>query len=72
MAKKTVKLEPGEAYITLQAILKVCDVISTGGTAKMFLQENDVLVNNEPEDRRGRKLYKGDTVKVGSLLVEIA
>ena len=72
MAKKTVKLEPGETFITLQAVLKVCDVISTGGMAKIFLQENKVLVNGENEDRRGRKLYKGDIVEVDSLHIEIA
>ena len=72
MPKKTIKLEPGEAFITLQAVLKVSNVIATGGMAKIFLQENKVLVNGEIEDRRGRKLYKGDTVKVDSLLIEIA
>ena len=72
MPKKTVKLEPGEAFITLQAVLKVCDVIPSGGMAKIFLQENKVLVNDEKEGRRGRKLYKGDTIKVDSLLIEIA
>ena len=26
---------------------------------KIFLSENDCLVNNEIDNRRGRKLYKG-------------
>jgi len=30
--------------------------------AKAYLQENVVLVNNEPDNRRGRKLYPGDIV----------
>lgn len=71
MGLKTIKLRPEKAYITLQGILKVCDVISTGGMAKMFLQDNEVLVNGKLETRRGRKLFKGDLVKVCSLLIEI-
>lgn len=51
-------------YITLGQFLKLADCISTGGEAKRFLLERSVLVNDEPENRRGRKLYPGDRVKV--------
>ena len=61
---KSVKIKANEEYITLQNLLKICNIIPTGGMAKFFLMENEVLVNNTPEDRRGRKLYDGDVVKV--------
>lgn len=51
-------------YITLQQLLKIEDVISSGGEAKYFLAENEVFVNDELENRRGRKLYPGDVIKV--------
>lgn len=51
-------------YITLQQLLKMTDIISSGGEAKWFLAENKVLVNNEPEERRGKKLYKDYIIKV--------
>ncbi|WP_248929332.1 S4 domain-containing protein YaaA [Paenibacillus hamazuiensis] len=51
-------------YITLGQFLKLADCISTGGQAKMFLQETDIRVNNEPENRRGKKLVAGDIVTV--------
>lgn len=51
-------------FITLQQFLKMEDFISSGGEAKYYLSENRVLVNGEPEDRRGRKLYPGDEVTV--------
>ena len=72
MGEKIIKLRKDEQYITLQSLLQVGGVISTGGLAKIFLQENEVKVNNEHEDRRGRKLYPGDKVLVGktSFLVE--
>ena len=40
------------------------DIISSGGMARWFLAENDVLVNDELEHRRGRKLRNGDTVTI--------
>ena len=51
-------------YITLGQLLKIANVISSGGEAKWFLAENTVLVDEEFESRRGRKLYKGMTIKV--------
>jgi len=51
-------------YITLGQFLKLSDCISTGGHAKFFLQENEVLINGEADNRRGRKLYVSDRVEV--------
>ena len=51
-------------YITLGQLLKMTDAISSGGMAKWFLSENEVLVNDENEDRRGRKLRHGDVVNI--------
>ncbi|KRN75911.1 S4 domain-containing protein YaaA [Weissella minor] len=51
-------------YITLGQVLKETSVVETGGQAKWYLRENTVLVNQEPDDRRGRKLYPGDIVAV--------
>ncbi len=48
--------------ITLGQLLKSIDLISSGGQAKWYLANNEVLVNGEPEGRRGRKLRAGDTV----------
>ena len=62
MSVKTINLRPDEEYNTLQSLLKVSNVISTGGMAKIFLEENEVRVNGELENRRGRKLYKGDRI----------
>lgn len=49
-------------FVTLGQLLKMTDIISSGGMARWFLAENDVLVNDELEHRRGRKLRNGDTV----------
>ena len=58
-------------YITLSQILKVYDVIQSGGHAKEYLSNAIVLVNGIQEQRRGRKLYKGDVVEVEDLRIEL-
>lgn len=66
MATRRVKIRKDEEYITLNVLLKITDLIPTGGMAKIFLAENDVYVNGEKENRRGRKLYRGDIVKANN------
>ncbi|MCL6458155.1 MAG: S4 domain-containing protein YaaA [Gorillibacterium sp.] len=51
-------------YIALGQFLKLTDCISTGGQAKSFLQETEIMINGEPDNRRGRKLVDGDKVQV--------
>ncbi|CAM3077761.1 S4 domain-containing protein YaaA [Paenibacillus sediminis] len=51
-------------YIKLDSFLKLANCVSTGGSAKALLQEGSVRVNQETEERRGRKLYAGDIVEV--------
>ena len=64
MAEKQIEIHDDQEYITLNVLLKITDLIDTGGMAKIFLQENVVYVNGEEENRRGRKLYRGDVIKV--------
>ncbi|WPC20551.1 RNA-binding S4 domain-containing protein [Pediococcus inopinatus] len=40
------------------------DIIGSGGQAKWYLREHSLEVNDEPEDRRGKKLYPNDTVNI--------
>lgn len=57
-----IKLET--PYITLGQLLKIADFIQSGGEAKFAVKELDIIVNNEKEDRRGRKLYPGDVAVI--------
>ncbi|GAB6092990.1 S4 domain-containing protein YaaA [Furfurilactobacillus curtus] len=52
------------AFITLGQLLKEESVIDSGGQAKWYLKDHAVAINGEPDDRRGRKLYPGDSVDV--------
>lgn len=51
--------------IRLGQFLKLADVIEAGSDVKQLLGEGEVSVNGEPEDRRGRQLFRGDVVTVG-------
>jgi ribosome-associated protein YbcJ (S4-like RNA binding protein) len=39
-------------------------IIDCGSYAKQFLLDNKVWINGEQDQRRGRKIYPGDVVKV--------
>ena len=58
------KINLNTEFITLGQFLKVADVIQSGGMAKWFLDEHEVLINGEQDQRRGRKLRAGDKVQI--------
>ena len=51
-------------FITMAQFLKEEAIISSGGQAKWYLQDNPEKLNGELENRRGKKLYPGDTLKI--------
>lgn len=51
-------------YITLGQFLKFENLIESGGSVKLFLEDIPVYVNSERDNRRGRKLYPGDRVVI--------
>jgi ribosome-associated protein len=51
--------------IRLGQLLKFAGLVEDGGEVKGFLASETVLVNGEPESRRGRQLHPGDVVQVG-------
>ena len=50
--------------ITLGQFLKFSGLIYSGGEVKIYLEENDVFVNEISEKRRGKKLFSGDIVQI--------
>ncbi len=58
------KIKLNTEFITLGQFLKLADVIQSGGMAKWFLSENDIFINGEQDQRRGRKLRTGDRIQI--------
>ena len=50
----------GTEFIKLESAMKLANIIPSGGTAKMVIQEGLVDVNGEVCTMRGKKLYPGD------------
>ena len=49
-------------FIKLQDLLKLANLVGTGGEAKIVIQEGEVSVNGEVCPMRGKKIRPGDTV----------
>ncbi|MBR5437941.1 MAG: RNA-binding S4 domain-containing protein [Clostridia bacterium] len=57
--------------IRLDAALKLASAISTGGQAKMIIQDSLVKVNGEICTSRGKKLNEGDTFEFEKKIYKI-
>ena len=60
-----------EEFITLQSLLKDLGIIQSGGAIKSFLSDNLVYFNGELENRRGKKIRIGDSIKIPDLKIQI-
>lgn len=52
-------------FIRLDALLKFADIVSSGGEAKLRIQDGTVKVNGEICTMRGKKCRPEDVVSVG-------
>ena len=57
-----VSIRQEDEFIKLGQALKKAGLVGSGVDAKMVIQNGEVTVNSETEERRGRKLYPGDVV----------
>ncbi|MCR5202264.1 MAG: RNA-binding S4 domain-containing protein [Lachnospiraceae bacterium] len=60
-----------DEFIKLGQALKLAGLVSSGVEAKIVITEGEVLVNNEVETRRGKKLYEGDTFTFNGITCEV-
>ena len=56
------EIEIYSEYIKLDAFLKYCGAVGTGGEAKLRIADGEVTVNGEVCTQRGKKLRAGDAV----------
>ena len=54
-------------FIKLQDLLKLANLVGTGGEAKIVIQNGDVSVNGEVCTQRGKKIRPGDDVEAEGL-----
>lgn len=58
-------------YVELYKLLKIMDWASSGGEAKVLIDEGHVKVNGQIETQRRKKLRAGDTVEFGGRIMTI-
>ena len=71
MAKKNQEIKINSEFITLGQLLKLLKIVSSGGEVKNYLQNHKITVNNNGENRRGRKLYPNDILEIESCKITI-
>ncbi len=64
--------EEARRTIRLDQFVKITGIAGTGGQAKVLVQSGKVMVNDETETRRGRKLVLGDRVAVEGKSMTVA
>jgi ribosome-associated protein len=57
-----VDVDVGDSGIRLGQLLKLVNLVESGGAARGLLEAGEVRVNGEVETRRGRQLAPGDVV----------
>ncbi|SEO40357.1 S4 domain protein YaaA [Amphibacillus marinus] len=58
------EIEISTIYIQLGQLLKLANVVESGGLVKHFLATYPVNINGEQDQRRGRKLYSNDIIEI--------
>ncbi len=58
-------------YIRLDDMLKNAGAVSTGGHAKIVVQNGEVKVNGEVCTQRGKKLRTGDSAEFNRIIYDI-
>jgi ribosome-associated protein len=60
-----------DEYIELTKLLKVLDLVDSGGQAKLLIEENHVFRNGTLETRKRAKILKGEQIRVGDVIIDI-
>ena len=69
MALKEIKIK--EDYIRLDSLMKLSNLVVTGGHAKMVIQNGEVRVNGEVCTMRGKKMRNGDYLQYEDIKVVV-
>jgi ribosome-associated protein len=60
-----------ESYIELYKLIKVLDLVDSGGEAKQLIEHGMVLRNGEVETRKRAKIKAGETITIGDVTIKV-
>jgi len=60
-----------DEYIELYKLIKVADLVDSGGEAKQLIAEEHVKRNGEVETRKRAKIKVGEIITIGEVSIEV-
>jgi len=69
---QTFTLRPKDEFIELNKLLKLEQLVQSGGHAKVVIDDGLVTVNGEVEMRKRKKLFAGDIIEFDGHQIKIA
>lgn len=60
-----------EEYIELYKLIKVMDLVDSGGDAKQLIEHEAVFRNGEVETRKRAKIRRGDVITIGDATIAV-
>jgi len=60
-----------DEYIELTKLLKVLDLVDSGGQAKLLVEEGHVKRNGEVETRKRAKILRGEQIQIGDVVITV-
>ena len=58
-------------YIELYKLIKVADLVDSGGEAKQLISQEYVKRNGEVETRKRAKILVGEIITIGDVSIEV-
>jgi len=69
--KKINTIRIAKLPIELNKLLKLENLVSSGGEAKILISEGSVEVNGEIEYQIRKKIFDGDSIKINNKIYEV-
>lgn len=66
-----IEFELKAEYIELIKLLKVLQLVESGGQAKLFVEDGLVSLNGQVEFRKRAKVRKGDKVEIDNEVINV-
>jgi ribosome-associated protein len=60
-----------DSTIELYKLIKLLDLVDTGGQAKLLIENGLVLRNGQVETRKRAKITKGEKILIGDVTIEV-
>lgn len=58
-------------HIELYKLIKLLDLVDTGGQAKQLIEHGMVFRNDTVETRKRAKIKAGENIRIGEVLIEV-